>query len=893
MKMLKKLKIGKKIGLIVLAMLIPIILLAGLYTKAGWDDIARVNRQVGGMPYMVEARNLMQAFGDHRAYTTMVKEGDASGDAKAAEARQRVAKGLESLKATVEADGDTYRAKGHIESMQADWKALETGWQSVDVVKNQESHAALIEKAYRLFPLVGDTSGLKMDSALDTYYLMDMVVLRAPRIVTNLLDARGVAVVAAGLDNVPRETRDSVVVALNAATTEIGRLNGSVEGVQEHAPQHAAAIASRVDGLTAAAKKFSEVANQAIDESLDPATVRAAATAAVDEGYGLFDDALPPLTAGYAAHQRALKFQVGLSLAAAILAIAVALALAIFMQKLIVRSLNRAVDVFKAIGTGKLDSEIVVEADDETGMVLRSLDETQKKLKENIDAERARAEEERKVAAVNARIKQALDAVSANVVVADTEHHIVYANPAVKGMFTSVQSEMRKALPGFDAQRVEGGNLDAFFENPAQQLRAIDDLRGSVTVERELASLTMKNTTTPVFDANGARIGTVMEWVNRTQEVAVEKEVAYIVESALGGDLARRIRKEGKTGFFESLATGMNALLDNFGDVVRSIKASAAEVQTGAEEISKGNTSLSQRTEEQASSLEETASSMEEMTSTVKQTADNAGQANQLAMAARQHAEKGGAVMGSAVTAMGAISASSKKIADIIGVIDEIAFQTNLLALNAAVEAARAGEQGRGFAVVASEVRNLAGRSATAAKEIKALIQDSAGKVEEGTKLVDQSGKTLEEIVQAAKKVADIVAEIAAASQEQSAGIEQVNKAVMQMDEVTQQNAALVEEAAAAAEAIVEQTQALNTMISRYQLADQAGGAAVATPSPAAAAPPAVERRGADRPWSKPAAKPVAKAASKPAPKPAAKPLAAVNKAPVAVGAEDTEWQEF
>src|SRR3954451_13170350 len=214
---------------------------------------------------------------------------------------------------------------------------------------------------------------------------------------------------------------------------------------------------------------------------------------------------------------------------------------------------------------------------------------------------------------------------------------------------------------------------------------------------------------------------------------------------------------------------------------------------------------------------------MEEMTSTVKQTADNAGQANQLAMAARQQAEKGGAVVSNAVNAMSGINAASKKIADIIGVIDEIAFQTTLLALNAAVEAARAGEQGRGFAVVATEVRNLAGRSATAAKEIKALIQDSVAKVGEGSQLVDESGKTLEEIVGAVKKVTDIVAEIAAASREQSAGIEQVNRAVMQMDETTQQNAALVEEATASSQAMADQARELNEMMARYQVQGELG----------------------------------------------------------------------
>src|SRR5579859_656916 len=228
---------------------------------------------------------------------------------------------------------------------------------------------------------------------------------------------------------------------------------------------------------------------------------------------------------------------------------------------------------------------------------------------------------------------------------------------------------------------------------------------------------------------------------------------------------------------------------------------------------------------------------MEEMTTTVRTTADNAAQARELAIAAREKASKGGEVVTAAVSAMSGINDSSNKIADIIGVIDEIAFQTNLLALNAAVEAARAGEQGRGFAVVASEVRNLAGRSATAAKEIKSLIKDSVKKVEDGSVLVTQSGQTLEQIVASVKKVSDIVAEIAAASREQSSGIEQVNRAVMQMDELTQQNAALVEQATAASQAMAQQAGELNEMMNRYHLSDSfmiAAGSTRATAEPAA-----------------------------------------------------------
>jgi methyl-accepting chemotaxis protein len=350
-----------------------------------------------------------------------------------------------------------------------------------------------------------------------------------------------------------------------------------------------------------------------------------------------------------------------------------------------------------------------------------------------------------------------------------------------------------------------------------------------------------------------------------------------------------------RTGDLRAMADSINVILTNMADLVSGVKVAANDVQRGADEIAQGNASLSQRTEEQSSSLEETAASMEQMTSTVKQNADNAAQANQLAMAARDQAEKGGGVTSKAVRAMTEINDSSRKIADIIGVIDEIAFQTNLLALNAAVEAARAGEQGRGFAVVASEVRSLAGRSATAAKEIKELIQDSVKKVDDGSVLVTQSGQTLDQIVSSVKKVSDIVAEIAAASREQSIGIEQVNKAVTQMDEMTQQNAALVEQATAASHAMAEQARTLNDSMNRYQVDNSGSHQSSSSSSDSAskvasmkvAAAARSERRGANRAWTAPK-KTAAKAA------PVAKVAAASESSPPAKTANsDTEWHEF
>jgi len=261
-------------------------------------------------------------------------------------------------------------------------------------------------------------------------------------------------------------------------------------------------------------------------------------------------------------------------------------------------------------------------------------------------------------------------------------------------------------------------------------------------------------------------------------------------------------------------------------EIVALVKESAGEVYRASSEIASGNANLQQRTEEQSSSLEQTAASMEQMTATVKQNADHASAANQLAAAARDQAEKGGTIVGRAVHAMTGINDSARKIADIIGVIDEIAFRTNLLALNAAVEAARAGEQGRGFAVVAGEVRTLAGRSASAAQEIKTLIEDSVRRVEEGSVFVNRSGESLEQIVASVKKVSDIVAEIAAASREQSSGIGQVNRAVAQMDELTQHNAALVEEATSASQMMAREAHALHELMGGYRLGDPAPQAA-------------------------------------------------------------------
>lgn len=318
-----------------------------------------------------------------------------------------------------------------------------------------------------------------------------------------------------------------------------------------------------------------------------------------------------------------------------------------------------------------------------------------------------------------------------------------------------------------------------------------------------------------------AAIGVFLAWTI-TKSITLPLHAALeVAETVASGDLSSNVNVTGEDEI-SLLLNALKEMNDSLGKTVGQVRIGTETITVASKEIASGNADLSSRTESQASSLEETASSMEELTSTVKQNADNARQANQLVISATGVAVKGGVVVGQVVDTMGSIKESSKKIVDIIGVIDGIAFQTNILALNAAVEAARAGEQGRGFAVVATEVRNLAQRSASAAREIKALISDSVDKVDQGSKLVDEAGKTMDEIVSSVQHVADIMSEITAASQEQSAGIEQVNLAITQMDEMTQQNAALVEQAAAAAESMEEQAYELGQAVSVFKLANNA-----------------------------------------------------------------------
>jgi methyl-accepting chemotaxis protein len=468
-------------------------------------------------------------------------------------------------------------------------------------------------------------------------------------------------------------------------------------------------------------------------------------------------------------------------------------------------------------------------------------------ITEAIDAVQSRLKAAAAAAQENVRIKNALDKCSTNVMIANADCEITYMNESVSSMLARNESDLRKALPNFDARKLIGANIDVFHKNPSHQRNMLAHLRSTHRTQIKVGNLTFSLIANPIIDAAGKHVGTVVEWADRTQEVAVEQEVAEVVEGAAAGDFSRRIAIEDKAGFFLNLAKGMNNLMatseagltdvarvfaglvkgdltqriegqyhglfgklkedanstgEQLSRIIGDVRSSASQLTAASEQVSATAQSLSQSASEQASSVEQTSASVEEMSASIAQNADNAKVTDAKANKAAKEAKEGGEAVVQTVSAM-------KQIAAKIGIVDDIAYQTNLLALNAAIEAARAGEHGKGFAVVAAEVRKLAERSQVAAREIGELAQSSVS-------VAEKAGSLLEQMVPSIRETSDLVQEISAASEEQTSGVSQINGAMSQLTQATQQNASASEELAATAEEMSGQAEQLQQLMGYF-----------------------------------------------------------------------------
>ncbi|MFO1403814.1 MAG: methyl-accepting chemotaxis protein [Azonexus sp.] len=881
--------------------------------KGFGGQIAVAEMERAGVAVHREMRGVLQDIQRHRGATTSLLAGKEQFRERADKARAAVDAAIQKVDAALAAHGRDLGKIENWEKFRSGWQTLRTGFATLNPQANAKQHTELIAILLESMAAVADQSGLALDPDLDSFYAMLMSVVELPPTTERMGQGRALGSLILTEKALTQDRRDSLIGAFAEMRLRERAILNAGSKVLEANPEAAAHLKPVFEearnGIAQYISSVEQNILRADTLAYDPARFFDDTTRAIDSAYKLYDDGSSSLDTMLMARISGIGATRLWVLGGALAIIGLAGGLGVVILRKVNRGIVQASSALDEIAGGRLDVPLRAETQDEIGHLIGRIDDMQKQLRDRLEAE-ARINNE------NLRVKVALDVTSTNVMVADPEGKIIYCNAAVVEMMRQAEADIRHDLPNFRADGILGSNFDSYHRNPAHQRNMLAGLRESYRTELTIGGRHFALVAAPIVNSQGERLGTVVEWRDRTAEVRIESEVSGIIEAAVAGDFNQRLDTGAMAGFFRKLSMGINDLLDansraltdvaamlnrlsegdlsskietdyrgmlgqlkndanatvdNLQDIVGQIKGATEAINTAAKEIASGNQDLSSRTEEQASSLEETASSMEQLTSTVKQNADNARQANELAGTAQEVAVRGGEVVGQVVQTMSSIHQSSAKIADIIGVIDGIAFQTNILALNAAVEAARAGEQGRGFAVVATEVRNLAQRSAAAAKEIKGLISDSVERVEAGNRQVEQAGRTMEEVVDAIKRVAKIMADISSASREQSSGIEQVSLAVSQMDEVTQQNAALVEEAAAAAESLEEQAHALSSAVSVFRTGNE---------STARGRTPVVERTAHER--QRPALahrEPVRVGRAAP-------------KLPAAAAADD-EWEEF
>jgi methyl-accepting chemotaxis protein len=909
-RLMDRLKLNSKLVLIAAAFVAVSLVLAVVLVRQANQDIAHLEQMNTGADMFTDSIALMRDVSLHAALSRRALSGDAAAEAEKAAVVTKLSSELSSLLEATKALPVNERLDRSLAELKASFdEALQPG-DDINIIVQRDM--AAIGKLRAMMTALSVASDLYLDNDEDTLLMAEIVTEHAPALLDRSLRIRalGNLVIDGGAvwveDRIDLTSSDREIgAALETLAAVIANLDTQYDEVRTSLTGVESAFAALRDGMKSGLLDAEEI-------QMETSQLLALGQAADSSAYALLGVVEPLLQARIHERLSAATSERALVIGGVVLALLIAGYLFLGFTQSVGRAVREIGAAANDLARGVFRDRVAVSSNDELRQIANAMESVSKAVGRFATAQTEMADQ------------HAAGLISHRI---DSSAFEGEYRRLAEGTNELVEGHINVKMQAVELMgRYGNGDLSADMPDlPGEKKRITDAMRSTKSnigaMNSEIQRL-VGAANAGDFSARGDadrfqhEFKRMVEGLNSLMQVTDTglNDVNRVLGALSKGDLTETISAN-YSGQFDAMKQAANGTVKSLGELIGQVKEATDSINTAAREIAAGNADLSARTEQQAASLEETASSMEELTSTVRQNAENARSANQLAIGAGEVAEKGGSVVSEVVTTMGGIDAASRKIVDIISVIDGIAFQTNILALNAAVEAARAGEQGRGFAVVASEVRSLAQRSAGAAKEIKTLIGDTVDQIATGSALVDSAGKTMAEIVTSVKRVTDIMGEISAASAEQSSGIEQVNATVTQMDEVTQQNAALVEEATASARALEDQAGTLADSVSRFRLSSshaQATSPRAAAPSrpstpsakaPTAAATPArkpelqavrstpAPAKPADRPQLKSAPKPVAKSIAKSSIKPAA----SAGKPGRSAGAEadDMEWTEF